>query len=447
MIRKLRVDLTPLKENRDYRVLWTGQLISEAGRQITLAAVFFQVFELTRSSAAVGLIGIFQLAPLLVSSIAGQSIVDALDRRKILIITQFGYLAATSILLYGAVIGDPPLGLIYAAVALAGGLGGIDGPTRSAMTPNLVPRRQLPTALSLNQLMWNTTMSVGPIVGGLVIARFGLAWAYGIDVITYAASIIAVLLIRPMPPTESTKSSVGLKAIKEGFAYVRGKRVLQSTFAIDLIAMIFGMPRALFPVLAVTRFGAGPQVFGLLIAAPSVGAILASLTSGWVSGVRRQGWALIYSVLVWGAGIAAFGISGPHLPLALAFLVIAGAADVISAVFRSTILQLSVPDHLRGRISAIHILVVVGGPRLGDFEAGMVATAFTPTISVVSGGVLTIIGVLLLAAGVPELRRYVDGALDDFSPGEQLDDQNNQRDHQKDVDETATDLRDQTEQP
>jgi MFS family permease len=446
-MRRVRIDVTPLRQHRDYRILWLGQLISEAGRQITLAAVFFQVFELTGSSAAVGLIGIFQLVPLLVSSIAGQTILDALDRRRILIFTQLGYVVASSMLLFSALQPKPPLALIYAAVALAGALGGLDGPTRSAITPNLVPRHQLPTALSLNQLMWNTTMSVGPIIGGFLIANYGIAWAYAIDVVTYIASITAAAMIRPMPPIDRTESSVGFKAIAEGFSYLRGRRLLQSTFAIDLIAMIFGMPRALFPVLAQTQFKAGPQVFGFLIAAPSVGAILASLTSGWVSAVHRQGQALIVAVLVWGVGITAFGLSGRLLPLALLFLVIAGAADVISAVFRSTILQLSVPDHLRGRLSAIHILVVVGGPRLGDFEAGLVGAWLTPSISVISGGVLTIAGVLLLAAGVPELRSYVEGSLNAAASGQKLDDQDDERDHEKKMNEAASDFREEPDQP
>jgi MFS family permease len=197
--------------------------------------------------------------------------------------------------------------------------------------------------------------------------------------------------------------------VKEGFAFLKGRRVLQSTFVIDIIAMVFGMPRALFPFLAASQFHGSDAIVGLLFAAPAVGALIGALTSGWVGGVRHQGRAVIWAVVLWGLGITAFGLVGDHLWLALLFLAFAGAADVISAVFRSTILQLSVPDALRGRLSGIHILVVTGGPRLGDLESGLVAAAFSPTVSVVSGGLLCVAGAGLLAWRVPEFRRYRAG--------------------------------------
>jgi MFS family permease len=194
--------------------------------------------------------------------------------------------------------------------------------------------------------------------------------------------------------------------VREGFAYLRGRRVLQSTFTVDLVAMVFGMPRALFPVLAVVQFHRGPGTVGALFSAAAAGALAGALTSGWVGRVTRQGLAVVAAVVVWGAGIAAFGLAGHHLVLALFFLAVAGAADVISAVFRGTILQLSVPESLRGRLSAVHILVVTGGPKIGDAEAGFVAQLTTPTISVVSGGLACIVGAVLLAVLVPELPRY-----------------------------------------
>ena len=197
--------------------------------------------------------------------------------------------------------------------------------------------------------------------------------------------------------------------MREGFAYLKGRRVLQSTFAIDVVAMIFGMPRALFPILALTQFHRGPAVVGLLFAAPAVGAFIGALTTGWVGRVRHQGRAVIWAVVMWGAGIAAFGLVGANLWLGLILLAVAGAADVISAVFRTTILQLAVPDSLRGRLSGIHILVVTGGPRLGDLEAGLVAQAFSPTVSVVSGGLLCILGASALSLLVPAFRRYHAG--------------------------------------
>lgn len=411
LARGIAVDVTPLRVSRDYRLIWSGEIVSEAGHQITVVAMFYQVYRLTGSAAAVGLIGLVQLVPLLTTSIGGGSIVDALDRRKILIVSQIGFALSSGILLAGALAGRPPVALVYGAAALAAGLSGIDSPTRSAMIPRLVGRDLVPSAVALNQVMWNSTMVIGPAIGGLVIAHLGLSWAYGIDVVTYGATLGAALLIHPMPPSrgDGVQPATGWAAVKEGLRYVRGRRVLQSTFVIDLIAMIFGMPRALFAILAVTQFHRGPEVVGLLFSAPAVGALLGALTAGWVGGVKHQGRAVIWSVAVWGAGITAFGSLGAHLWLALSFLAIAGAADVISAVFRSTILQLSVPDSLRGRLSGIHILVVTGGPRLGDFEAGLVAQLLTPTVSVVSGGLLCIAGAGLLALLVPEFRAYHTG--------------------------------------
>jgi MFS family permease len=417
-IRRVVADLTPLRASRDFRVLWIGLFVSELGFQFTLVATYVQVTGLTGSAAAVGVIGLVGFGGLVAGSLVGASFLDAVDRRKILIWSQFGFMAAAGLLLAGAVHGHPPLGQIYAAVALLAFVSAIEGPTRSAMTPRLVGRELVPSALALNQVIWNATGLVGPAIAGVVIARAGLSWAYGIDLVTYGAMLAAAFMVRPMPPEreasadgpqESEGVATGWTAVKEGYRYVRVRRILRATFEIDIIAMVFGMPRALFPLLAVTQFHAGPVVVGLLFAAPAVGALIGALTTGWVKHVHRQGLAVIWSVILWGAGIAAFGLVGDHLWLGLFFLAFAGAADVISAVFRSTILQLSVPDSLRGRLSGIHILVVTGGPRLGDLEAGLVAAAFTPTISVVSGGVACIVGAGLLAWHVPELRRYRAG--------------------------------------
>src|SRR6266508_2822737 len=359
-LRSLAVDIEPLRASRDFRRIWTGLLVSELGYQFTLVATFVQVQRLTDSPAAVGVIGLVGLVALVAGTLIGSTIIDAYDRRKLLVLAQLGFMAASGLLLVGTLVGRPPVGLIYAAVALIAAVSAIDGPTRSAMTPRLVGRELLPSALALSQVIWNGTALVGPALAGIVIARLDLSWAYGIDLVTY-------------------------------------------------LAMVFGMPRALFPFLAASQFHAGAQVTGLLFSAPAVGALGGALTAGWVSRVRHQGRAVIYAVVLWGAGIAAFGLVGDHLWIALAFLAFAGAADVISAVFRSTILQLSVPDSLRGRLSGFHILVVTGGPRLGDLEAGLVAAAFSPAVSVVSGGLLCIAGTALLALLVPELRRYHAG--------------------------------------
>ena len=274
------------------------------------------------------------------------------------------------------------------------------------MTPRLVGREQVPSAITLNQVVWNSTALIGPAAAGFLIARVGVSWAYLLDLLTYPAMLWAAMRLRPMPPEDVERSSRGIAAVREGFAYLRGRPVLQSTFIVDIIAMVFGMPRALFPVLAITQFDRGVEVVGLLLAAPAVGALAGVVTAGWVGSVRRQGLVVIWAVVGWGAGIAAFGLVGDRLVPALVLLALAGAADVISAVFRNTILQSTVPEGLRGRLSAIHVLVVTGGPRLGDFEAGLVASLTSPQVSVVSGGLLCIVGTAALAIAVPSFRRY-----------------------------------------
>jgi MFS family permease len=417
-VRGLAVDVTPLRRSRDYRLLWFGELISETGRQITAVAVYIQVFRLTGSPGAVGIVGLVQLVPLVLTSIAGGAIVDRVDRRKLLMVSQVGLAMASAILLVGALAGDPPLVLVYGASGLSAAFGGLDYPTRSAIVPNLVTRDQLPSAIALNQVMFNATMIVGPAVAGLVVARLGLSWAYGLDLMTYGATLVAAALMRPQPPRSSRSRGderpSGLASIAEGFSYLRGRRVLQSNFTIDLVAMIFGMPRALFPILAATQFGAmgdaeAARITGWLFSAIAVGALAGAATAGWVGRIRRQGLAVMWAVAVWGLAIAAFGLVGSNLWLALLLLALAGGADVVSAVFRNTILQSSVPDDLRGRLSAMHVLVVTGGPRLGDFEAGLVAQAFTPTISVVSGGVVCVAGVAAIGLLVPRFVRYRAG--------------------------------------
>jgi predicted MFS family arabinose efflux permease len=407
-LRGLAIDVTPLRASRDFRLLWTGELVSMFGRQITVVALPLQVYLLTHSPLAVGFIGLVQLVPLVVFSLIGGVVADRVDRRKLILVTEIGLAGATSLLLLGAVHGHPPLWFLYSATALASGIGAMNSPARTAAVPNLVGREHLPAAVALNQVLFNASGIVGPAVGGVLLSRFGLEWAYAADVISSAAAVAASLLLRPLPPEreEGVAKPSGWSGIWEGLAYLKGRRLLQSTFLIDLDAMIFGMPRALFPILALTEFHVGASGLGLLYAAPGVGALTGALTAGWVGRIRRQGLAVIWAVVVWGIAITLFGLSGGLFWAALAFLAAAGAADVISAVFRSTILQLAVPDALRGRLSSVHLLVVTGGPRLGDLEAGVVASLVSPWFSVVSGGVACVAGALLMAVAVPELARY-----------------------------------------
>ncbi len=409
LVRRTVLDLTPLRISRDFRLLWIGELVSHTGRHIAVVALPFQVYQLTESPLAVGLIGLAQVGPLVVFSLIGGAVADAVDRRRLLLISQAGSMAASLLLVGGAVVERPPLWFLYLAAALSAAFAAFDSPARSAAIPNLVPRDRLASAIALNQVLFQVNDVAGPALGGVLIAQFGLVWAYAIDAVTFLAAIATIMAMRPMPPRREGARRPVFRAVREGFAYLKGRRVLISTFLVDLDAMIFGMPRALFPVLAAEAFRVGPAGLGLLYAAPAAGALVGAILTGWVRHVRHQGRAVLWAVTVWGLAIVAFGLSTEAFWLALGWLAVAGAADVISAIFRSTILQTSVPDPLRGRLSSIHIMVVVGGPRLGDLEAGLVAQLTSPMFSVVSGGVACVAGVAVLAALVPQFRRYHAG--------------------------------------
>ena len=405
-LRRLAIDLTPLRASRDFRLVWSGLLITSAGSQFTLIAVFVQVKNLTDSTAAVGATGLAYLVGLVAGSLAGGAILDAWDRRRLLMMAQVGLATGSAILLGGAIAGEPPLWLIYAGLAVLAASSSLDGPTRSAITARILDPSQLPAAQALNQVVWNTAALLGPLLAGLVIAWFDgdVTAAYAIDLASIGCMFVAASLLPPMPPMQEDHADTGLRAIRAGFDFARKNRLIMSTFVIDLIAMIFGLPRVLFPFLIVEQFHGSQEAIGLLFSALALGALLGALTSGWTSRVTRQGLAVIVSVAAWGAAIAAFGWSR-WLWLGLVLLAVAGWADVISAIFRTTILQMAAPDRLRGRLFGIHILVVTGGPRLGDVEGGLVARLVSPTFSVVAGGLACVLGAGLVALLYPELRR------------------------------------------
>lgn len=402
---RLFADVTPLRRSVPFRWLFAGQFVSFVGQQFTIVAVPFQVFELTNSSLAVGLVGVFQLGPLIACSLIGGAVADAVDRRKLLLSTQVLLAITSGGLALNAASARPGLLALYGLTALQAGLSGIDSPARTAVIPVLIEREQLPAAYALHQLLRQTAQAVGPALAGFTIARVGLPAAYWLDTASFVVGALALLPLRPLPP-EGGGRRAGVASVLEGLRFLRSRRVLQGAFVIDINAMVFGMPRALYPALGTQVFGGGAATVGLLYAAPGVGALLAAATSGWVTAVRRQGAAVLVAVSVWGAAITLFGLV-PWLPVALGLLAVAGAADVVSAVFRNTILQLSVPDALRGRLSATNIAVVSGGPRLGDAESGAVAALTTPQFSVVSGGLACLIGVVGVARYWPEFTSYV----------------------------------------
>lgn len=403
--RALAIDISPLRESPAYRALWIGQIISLMGTQMRYVAVAYQVYVITGSTVAVGLIGLVEVIPLIIFSILGGAIADRHDRRSLIARAQVGSLIVAAAL--GAIsFGDSPSLLwIYLLTGVASAVNGIDRPARTAMVPQLVPPGTLSAAMALRQVVFQVTQIVGPAVGGLMLARFEIGWVYMIDAITYVAAIVALRWV-PRTPVTSEGEGSPLQSIKEGLRFAVRTPVLLSIFCIDLVAMIFGMPRAVFPELAAETFEVGPEGLGILYAALSAGALIGALTTGWVKKVRRQGRAVLLAVTAWGLLITLAGFSLWSFWLTLFFLALAGAADVISAVFRGTMLQESTPDSLRGRISAVQIMVVTGGPRVGDVEAGLVAGAFGAAPSVAIGGAICLLGTAAIAKIFPSLRSY-----------------------------------------
>jgi MFS family permease len=409
--RRLAIDLTPLQRSRDLRCVVAGQLLSTLGGQLTSVAVPFQVYALTRSSLDVGLVGLAQVIPLMAGGLLGGALADAVDRRRMLLIAQ----AATALCSVGlALNADAGAALwpLFVVPSAAAGCAAATESGLSAMLPNLVRRSEVAAANAMFQTLFQLGSVAGPAVAGLLLAGAGVRFVYWIDVATMAAAIVATFLIAPQPPADATGRPLGLREIVAGFGYLRGRPVLQGAFLLDINATVFGVPRAVFPALAATVFGGGARTLGLLYAAPGAGALLGAVTTGWVGRVRRQGRAVILAVLVWGAAIACFGLVR-WLPAALVLLAVAGCADVISAVFRGTIIQLAAPDALRGRLMGLQMAAVTVAPRVGDAETGGVAAAFGAATSVVSGGLACIAGALILARLLPEFTRQRATAVPD----------------------------------
>jgi Transmembrane secretion effector len=407
--RRVLIDLGPLRRSRDLRCLVLGELGSVLGTQLTTVAVPYQVYQLTHSSLDVGLVSLAQLFPLVAGSLLGGSAVDAIDRRRLLMVAQVLMAACSAGLAVNADLAPSPsrtaLWPLFVLPALAAGFAGLDDASRSAIVPNLVQRSEVPTANAIFQALFQFGLVAGPAVAGLLLAGAGVRFVYWMDVASFGAALLAAFLISPQRPSrEAAGHRPGFRSVLEGLGFVRGRPAIQGAYLIDINAMVFGMPRALFPALATTLFGGGAATLGFLYAAPGAGALIGAITTGWVGRVRRQGLAVIVAVVTWGIAITCFGLVS-WLPGALALLAVAGWADVISAVFRNTIIQLAVPDALRGRLSGLQIAVVTGGPRIGDLEAGAVAAGFGDTVSVVSGGLACIAGALLLARLLPGFRQ------------------------------------------
>jgi MFS family permease len=402
---RLTPDLTPFRDSRDLRLVVIGDFISGMGAQAALVALPYQLYVVTHSALLVGLLGAVELGPLIAMALLGGAIADRMDRRKLLALDQIGVFLAAGGLAAAAFLGHPAVLTLYALGGLLAGFAALQSVAQSAIIPNLVERERLPAALALNYGLSTLTQVLGPGLGGVLIALLGVQAAYAIDAIGCLSVVVTALAIAPQPPQGVPAHDSVLRSIAEGLRYVRGNRALMGSFAIDLAAMTFGMPRALFAVLSVSVYHAGAGGTGVLYAAVSAGATVAALLTGWIRHARKLGVIVIWAVLLWGAAVAVAGLMSSLL-LAAALLALAGPADSVSAVCRATINQSVTPDHMRGRMSSVFSLVVTGGPRLGDIESGAVAGAAGVRFSVVSGGVACLLGVAAIVLTFPALARY-----------------------------------------
>ena len=414
---RLLADLTPLRESRDFRRLWTGTALSAVGTQLTLVAVSLEVYELTSSSLYVGMLGVVGLVPLVLAGLYGGSVVDAYDRRKVALFSAVVLWLTTIGIAVQAWLGLESVWLLFALVAVNAGAGGLNHPARSAIIPRLVRPEMLPAANALSMITFGIAMAAGPLLAGVLVGQVGYGWTYTIDVVTFTAAMWALYRLDPMPPVGQVQKA-GLKSVLEGFTFLGTRPNIRMTFIVDLAAMVLAQPRALLPAIGALMLGGGAETVGILLAATAAGSFLAGLFSGPLGLVRRQGLAVMWSVVAWGHSVSAFGVvvvlAGENdgggvspwlLPAALA-MGAAGIADSISGVFRSTILQAATPDAMRGRLQGVFVVVVAGGPRLGDLVAGVDASFLGEGWAAVAGGLACAVAVLVLARLQPGFARY-----------------------------------------
>src|SRR5215469_5315698 len=391
--------------NRNYSLLFWGQLISSAGTQMQVVAVAWQVYLLTHSAVALGLIGLVQAVPRLIFSLVGGVFADVFDRRKLLITIEIVLASMSAIPALCTASHVINMVIIYSVVLIAASVSSFEFPTRQAMIPTLVRREEMSDALSLSMVMMQLTSIIGPMVGGFALAWIGVANTYWFDVISYFVVIGSLLLmVVPRVPIEK-RAQAGIGALMDGIKFLRAHPIILAVLSLDFFATFFGSPKALLPVYASQIMHIGPQGLGILIAATSIGAVALAPFTGLIGRISRQGLGVVIAIIVWGLCIMAFGLSPTPLWLGVLFLAGAGAADMVSMILRGLIIQLTTPDEFRGRISAVNGMFVVGGPMLGQFESGLVAGIFSPEFSVVSGGLACILATLAIVALVPGLLR------------------------------------------
>lgn len=397
------LDTTPLR-NRAYRRVFGGVAVTMLGQQMTLVAVPYQVYELTGSSLMVGLTSVVALVPLVVFGLLGGAIADAMDRRLLMLISSTGAAVTSALLAVQALLpGDGHVSVLWVLAAAVSGFAAVNQPARSAVIPALVGRDQVAAANALAMTVRQAGVIVGPLLAGLLIGLGDLSIVYTIDALGFVAAVLLLRGLPPLPPegvSGPLRLGAAVRGVGEGFAFLRTQPVLLMTFVVDVIAMLFAWPQAVFPELSQTVYRGDANSLGWLFAGVSIGSLLMGLTSGWVSRVDRQGAVVLAAIAVWGVAIIGFGLAST-LWLAVLCLAVAGAGDMVSAVLRSAMLQTAAPDEMRGRMQGVFIVVVAGGPRLGDLRAGLMASSVGVTAAMVSGGVVIVVAMAVVAVAVP----------------------------------------------
>ncbi|MEW5850350.1 MAG: MFS transporter [Myxococcota bacterium] len=401
--------LTALR-HRDFRLYWFGQATSLVGTMMQRVAVAWQMYELTGSAAAMGLIGACRLVPILVFSLVGGVIADRVDRRRIMMVATSVMVLSSTVLAWATFTGHITPSVLYACVTLTAIADAFNGPARQALVPNLVPSEVLQQALTLSLLTWDVAGVAGPALGGLVLASTGPAFIYALDAVSYLAVIVAVALMRPRPFTPTSTSVGGVQAIREGLRFVFGQPLLVSTMLLDFFATFFGQATVLFPVFAKDVLDVGAEGLGIMYSAPATGSVLTGLVLAVLPPIRKHGRALVISVAVYGLATVVFGLSTEFV-WTLGALFVVGAADTVSTMLRQTLRQRLTPDELRGRMTSVNMIFFAGGPQLGEFESGIVAAWLGPALAVTLGGAGVLVSVLVATLRVPALRRYTDESI------------------------------------
>ncbi|MGH3510234.1 MAG: MFS transporter [Nocardioidaceae bacterium] len=402
--RSVLTDIRPLQVSPPYRRLFFGNTVAQLGQQMTNVAVAIQVYDLTHSSFYVGMVGVAALVPLVVLGLYGGALGDAFDRRTIALSASAGLWLVSIALAVQAFAGIGSVWLLFGLIAVQSGFYAVNNPARSAMVPRLIPAPLMPAASALNMASFNLGFTFGPMLGALVIKWHGFGAAYSVDVLTFTAAYYALVRMPRMPPMHNSPRA-GLRSVLDGLRFLRGAPNLRMTFIVDMCAMVLAQPRSLFPALAYKVYGAGAGVVGLLQSAPAAGAVIAFLLSGWISRIHKQGAAIVVAIVVYGLTVAGVGLTSV-LWIGVAFLALTGMADMVSAAYRSTILQVAAPDELRGRIQGVFIVVVAGGPRAGDFYAGSMGSLLGERPALLLGGAACVVAVLLSVVAQRGFLRY-----------------------------------------